>query len=122
MRKADFQFKCIVDHLLFFFLTYFGYNSQDLLYPKESQENYKRKEDGTLLLSKFQSPLSASGSQGKRQQQSSLGSKSGGSDRGSLGNTAREEQREHRQVASFPSLPSLTGTRKGGSQHYQAGV
>lgn len=44
-----------------------GLTVPSICYIKESQEKYKRK--GTLLLNKFQSHVSASGSQDKRQQQ-----------------------------------------------------
>lgn len=67
--------------------------------PKESQEKYKRIENGTLLLNKFQSHFSASGSQDKRQQLNNSGSRSGGSDRGSLGNTARGKEQKENQKA-----------------------
>lgn len=77
-------------------------------YAKESQEKYKRKENGTLLLSKFQSRFSASGSQDKRQQLNNSGSRSGGSDRGSLGNTARGKEQEENQRARAAQIDSLS--------------
>lgn len=88
--------------------------------PKESQEKYKIKENGTLLLNKLQSHFSASGSQDKRQQMNNSGSRSGDSDRGSLGNTARGKEKKENQKArtaqtfSFSSLLLLTTTGKSG--------